>query len=90
MNRSMGEYSPSNISAHLKGIDFPAERADLCRQAEQNGAEPAVMEALESLDEGPYESMAEVMSAYGDADDAGDQANSEDYDEDNDNADDQQ
>ena len=63
---------------------------DLCRQAEPNGAEPAVMEALESLDEGPYESMAEVMSAYGDADDAGDQANSEDYAEDNDNADDQQ
>ena len=44
-----------------------AEKEDLLRQAEENGAEPAVMEVLEALEEGPYESMADVMSAYGDA-----------------------
>lgn len=67
MTRGMGGHSPSNVSAHLKGIDFPAEKEDLLRQVEENGAEPAVMEVLEALDEGPYESMADIMSAYGDA-----------------------
>lgn len=67
MTRGLGGHSPSNVSAHLKGISFPAEKDDLCQQAEENGAEPAVMEVLQALDEGPYESMADVMSAYGDA-----------------------
>ena len=52
MTRGMGGHSPSNVSAHLKGIDFPAEKDDLCRQAEENGAKPAVMEVLQARDEG--------------------------------------
>ena len=67
MTRGMGGHSPSNVSAHLKGIEFPAEKDDLCRQAEENGAEPEVMEVLAALDDGPYETMADIMSAYGDA-----------------------
>jgi hypothetical protein len=63
----MGGHSPSNVSHHLKGIHFPAEKSDPCQPAEANGAEPEVMEVLQTVDEGPYESMADIMSAYGDA-----------------------
>ncbi|MFM6950536.1 MAG: DUF2795 domain-containing protein [Novosphingobium sp.] len=83
MPRGMGGHSPSNVSAHLKGIEFPAEKDDLCRQAEENGVEPAVMEVLEALEEGPYEPMADVMSAYGNAAaEARDEAEEEDEEDD--------
>ena len=42
MTRGLGGHSQSNVSANLKGISFPAEKDDLCQQAEENGAEPEI------------------------------------------------
>lgn len=38
MTRGLGEESPANVSFHLKGIDFPAQRADLVEQAKERRA----------------------------------------------------
>jgi hypothetical protein len=69
MTRGLGGHSPANVSHFLKGIDFPANKDDLTRQAKRNGAEPAVLEVIEAMpDDDTFEDMADVMKAYGEAD----------------------
>jgi hypothetical protein len=70
MTRGLGGHSPANVSHHLKGLDFPARKQDLMRQARENGADRAVLEVIEAMPEGEYESMADVMKGYGEADNA--------------------
>ncbi|MFB8830978.1 DUF2795 domain-containing protein [Azotobacter sp. CWF10] len=65
MTRGMGGHSPSNISHHLKGIDFPAQKNDLLKQAEQNGADEEVLDTLKRMPDERYESMTDVMKGYG-------------------------
>jgi len=60
MTRGLGGHSPANVSKYLKGIDFPATRRDLRLQAEDNGADPDVMDVILSLPD-------DVMAAYGEA-----------------------
>jgi len=67
MTRGLGGHSPANVSKFLKGIDFPATRRDLRLQAEDNGADADVMDVILSLPDDDYESMADVMEAYGEA-----------------------
>lgn len=66
MTRGLGGHSPANLSYHLKGVDFPATREDLLRQVRANDADPDVVEVVESMPQQEYQSMAEVMAAYGD------------------------
>ena len=40
------------------------------RQARENGADRAVLEVIEAMPDEDYESMADVMKGYGEADDA--------------------
>ncbi|MFC0709819.1 DUF2795 domain-containing protein [Azorhizophilus paspali] len=65
MSRGMGGHSPSNISHHLKGIDFPAGKHDLLKQAERNSADEDVLDTLKQMPDERYESMADVMKGYG-------------------------
>ena len=51
MARGPGSDSPVNVTHHLKGIEFPAERDDLVEQAKSNGAPSDVMEAIEAMPE---------------------------------------
>lgn len=67
MTRGLGGHSPANVSKYLKGIAFPATRRDLRLQAEDNGADPDVIDVILSLPDDDYESMADVMAAYGEA-----------------------
>ncbi len=71
MTRGLGGHSPANVSHFLKGIDFPATKQSLMQQARRNGAEAAVLEVIEALPDDEYESMADVMKAYGEADHVG-------------------
>ncbi len=68
MTRGLGGHSPANVSHNLRGVEFPARKQDLMRQARENGAEPAVLEVIEAMPEGEYASMADVMKGYGEAD----------------------
>lgn len=65
MIRGLGGRSPANISHSLKGIDFPADRDDLVRHAQEQGAPAEVLDVLKQLPEEKYENMAEVMSGVG-------------------------
>jgi hypothetical protein len=65
MTRGLGGKSPANIAKHLEGIDFPADREDLVSQAEDNDADPEILDVLNRLPDQEYQSMADVMSAVG-------------------------
>ncbi len=65
MAQGPGRQSPVNVAKHLKGLDFPAEKADLLDLAEENGAEEEVLETIRRLPDKEYGSMAEVMKGFG-------------------------
>lgn len=65
MARSDSGTSPIEISKHLKGIDFPANKRDLIEHAQQNDAGEDVMEILQDLPDQEYGNMAEVMKGVG-------------------------
>jgi hypothetical protein len=72
MTRGLGGQSPANVTHFLKGIEFPASKDDLLEHAKENDAEDAVCEMIEKMPDADYQSMADVMRAYGEADtDAG-------------------
>ena len=68
MTRGLGGRSPANVSHFLKGIGFPATKHDLMQKAKGNGAESAVLEVIEAMPDDEFETMADVMKAYGSAD----------------------
>ena len=55
----------ANLGRFLKGADFPAKQADLVERAKENGADQGVLEVLNNIPKRDYESMADVMKAYG-------------------------
>ena len=72
MTRGLGGHSPANVTHFLRGVDFPADKGALIQQAKDNGAEDAVLEVLDAFPDDEFESMADVMKAYGEADHAPD------------------
>lgn len=67
MTRGLGGESPANVSFHLKGIEMPAKKQDLIQKARQNGAPQEVMQIIEKMPEKTFQTMADVMKAYGEA-----------------------
>ncbi|PWC39837.1 DUF2795 domain-containing protein [Azospirillum sp. TSO35-2] len=65
MTRGLGGHSPANISHHLKGIDFPADKADVAQHAKKQGADKDILDILEKMPDGRYENMADVMKGVG-------------------------
>lgn len=59
--------SPIDVTRHLKGIHFPAEKRDLVEHAKKNGAPPDAMKAIEAMPEQSYETMADVMKGFKEA-----------------------
>lgn len=65
MARGVGGHSPANIAHYLKNIDFPANKDDLVRQAQDNNADDDVLDVLQQMPERKYGSMADVMKGVG-------------------------
>ena len=65
MTRGLGGHSPANVTHHLKGIHFPAQKQDLVKQAKKNGAEKDIMDVLNGMPDDEFDSIAEVMKAVG-------------------------
>jgi hypothetical protein len=61
----MGGHSPSNILHHLKGVDFPAGKDDLVKQAQKNDAENDILEILRQMPDSRYHTMADVLKGVG-------------------------
>lgn len=49
----------------LKGIHFPASRADLVKHARHNKADATVLESIEAMPDQQYGTIAEVMKGFG-------------------------
>jgi hypothetical protein len=56
--------SQANVTKHLKGIDFPADKQDLLKQAKQLHAEKVVIDEIQRMDDKQYNSMADVMKSF--------------------------
>jgi hypothetical protein len=67
MARDAGGHSPVNVTHHLKGIHFPADKAALVKQAKANKAPREVMEEIEAMEDQEFGTIAEVMKAFGEA-----------------------
>jgi hypothetical protein len=55
--------SPIDIQKALSGMDYPAGKEDIVRQAESSGADKEVIEALKKIDDREYEGPSGVSSA---------------------------
>jgi len=58
-------HSPANVTKNLKGIDFPADKKDLLKHAQQLKAEQVVIDEIQKMEDREYGSMADVMKAFG-------------------------
>ncbi len=68
MTRGLGGHSPANVTHHLKGIHFPAQKRDLVQQAKANHATREVMAVVAAMLGREFASIADVMKASGKAD----------------------
>ena len=55
--------SPIDIQKALSGMDYPASKEDIVRQAEQQGGDKEVVEALKKIEDREYEGPSGVSSA---------------------------
>ena len=61
----MATINPIQLQKYLKGMDYPARKADLLKRAEQNGADDQVRSTLEQLPDQQFDSAANVSKAIG-------------------------
>jgi hypothetical protein len=59
--------SVASVTHSLKGIGFPAKKADLLERAKKNHAERAVLDAIGGMPDQDYRTMADVMKGFGKA-----------------------
>jgi len=60
-----GGKSPANVTKHLKGIDFPAQKQDLVKHAQHLKAEKVVIDEIQSMEDRQYDNMADVTKSFG-------------------------
>lgn len=64
----MAKVNPVQIEKFLKGIDYPASKADLIKYAEQHGADENVLATLERLPNQTFNGPVGVSKAIGELD----------------------
>jgi len=61
----MAKVNPVQVQKYLGGIDYPAEKQDLLRRAEEQGADENVRQTLERLPMDKFNSPNDVSEAIG-------------------------
>lgn len=61
----MAKVNPIQIQKYLKNMDYPANKQDLIKHAEKQGADKNVRETLEHLPDKQYQTPADVSEAIG-------------------------
>jgi hypothetical protein len=64
----MVQVNPIQVEKFLKGIDYPVNKADLLKYAQQHGADETVCAALERLPDQTFEGPVSVSKAIGELD----------------------
>jgi len=59
------DLNPIEVQTHLKGVDYPASKADIVSAAESNDAPQEVIEALQQMDGDQFDGPDDVMEALG-------------------------
>ena len=59
----MANLNPIELQKHLKGVEYPASRSDIVKQAETNGADEETLAMLRKLKDSMYDSPAQVNHA---------------------------
>jgi len=57
--------APNLLSKYLKGLNFPAEKENVVKQAESNQADNNILGALRKLPPGVYRNLGEVAQKAG-------------------------
>lgn len=60
----MAHSNPIQIQKYLKGVDYPASKQDLIRNAKKNGADESVCASLEQLPDEDFQTPADVSQAF--------------------------
>jgi hypothetical protein len=63
--RIMADVNPIQIEKYLKGVDYPADKNELIKKAQQNGADENVRDTLNQLPNQKFDSPADVSKAVG-------------------------
>lgn len=66
---SQASISPAHLRDFLQGLEFPADCANIARQAQQNGADDETVRTLASLRKGEFHSVAELAKAFSERND---------------------
>jgi predicted outer membrane protein len=61
----MAHVNPVQVQKFLKGVDYPASRAQLIEKAKSMGADANVCASLEQLPDEEFETPADVSQAFG-------------------------
>ncbi len=61
----MATVNPIQLQKYLKGLDYPARKADLITKAQQEGADENVRATLDKLPDQSFETPADVSQAVG-------------------------
>jgi hypothetical protein len=56
----MATLNPAQVEKHLKGVNYPINKAELMKHVERNGADEDVRAAISNLPDQSYESLAAV------------------------------
>ncbi len=62
----MAKINPIEVQKALKGVDYPAKKEDIIRNAKEQGADEEIIAALEKLPDGEFEKPTDVNQAIGD------------------------
>ncbi|HLG77498.1 MAG TPA: DUF2795 domain-containing protein [Ktedonobacteraceae bacterium] len=62
----MAKMSPAEVERFLKGIDFPAKKADLVNHVKKESQQ--VIEVLQRLPEETFQRATDITKAIGEAD----------------------
>jgi hypothetical protein len=65
MDRDNNRVRPSDIQAHLRGMDYPANKQELVEKARHEGAPREVVSALNQLPNKNYNSPTDVSREIG-------------------------
>lgn len=57
--------SPAAVERYIKGIDFPADRDNLIKQAEKNNAPEDVLHVLNQFEEKEYRTVIDIAKEVG-------------------------
>ena len=62
----MAKVNPIELQKHLKGLDYPAEKDDIVKTAQQHGADDELTSVLSQLPDQRFETPADVSKAVSD------------------------